>query len=105
MPAYVPNLGELCKPDAERDAVHVAVVPVKAAMDFSAHDRRVAIMQKDGVYYAAPGSLTTPAIAAVDPFLPIPPRKGERFWAFLDPNTVVGLRHVYTHPALDAVKP
>ena len=38
-------------------------------------------------------------VGIVDPFLKEPVEPGERFYIFLFPNTVTGLRHVWTHPA------
>lgn len=88
---YAPNIGELCRGDARRDAIHFAVAPVEADMDLRPGEHvsvRAGRASRDGA-----------AVGIVDPFLQGEVKKGQRFWLFLYPNTVTSLRHVWTHPA------
>lgn len=93
MPDHVPKLGAIIDGPAERDAVHVAVVPLVAAGPLA-----------PGAHVTEYGTLTAPGkgIGVVDPFLLNDLVRGERFYCFLYPNTAIGLRHVYRHPVLDA---
>jgi hypothetical protein len=76
----VPNIGQPPGDDAKRDAIHVAVLPMVATNNL------------------VPGQRLRNGI--VDPFRTDPViLPGERFWLFLYPGTVTGLRHVWTHPA------
>ncbi len=80
-------LGELVKGGAVRDAIHVAIAPIKAAK-----------MLYPGQHVGKNGDETDP-IGIVDPFLrhPVPP--GETFYLCLYPNTVTGMTHHWEHPA------
>lgn len=91
-----PKIGELAGPDAQRDAIHVAVVPLEAAWALKPGQR---VVLEDGK--AAPAGKGD-SIGVVDPFLPKPVRAGDRVYVFLNPGSVVSLRHVYLHPELDA---
>lgn len=95
------KLGEIIKGKAERDAVHIAVVPLIAGKDLwkgnvvklSLTDKETAL---DGEYNSGE------AIGIVDPFLndyQVP--KGAKFWCYLFPNSVTGMRHHWQHPILD----
>lgn len=82
------DLGKLV-PEHEhrRDAVHVAVAPVTAPerLDPGQH---VCLNGNPHPY--------SEHVGIVDPFLLSPVEKGERFWLCLYPNTVTGIRHVWT---------
>lgn len=94
-----PHLGQLAEAgDRRRDAVHVAVAAVTAAV-------RLVPGQHVGLVREADLDLVGPCdrnIGIVDPFLPGAVEPGQRFWLMLYPGTVTGLRHVWTHPVFQA---
>jgi hypothetical protein len=98
------KLGTVPKGDEGRDAVHVAIVPVRAAeslaagwpVKMNATNEAVACHDDDE------------AIGVVDPFRPLddrPVAKGSWFWLCLYPKTITGLRHVWEHPSLPVTLP
>lgn len=89
-------IGKILGTGQERDAIHIAVAPVKAAKTL--HPGRHVGLNKDGD--ADP--LVDTTVGIVDPYLTAPVKPGERFFIFLYPNTITGLRHVWTHPVLDS---
>ena len=92
------QLGRLAPADADRDATHVAVVPMVAAEELAPGEHVGIVYNGD---FQQAGTQTTQLIGIVDPFLATKVEKGQRFFLCLYPRTVVGLRHVYEHPALD----
>jgi hypothetical protein len=94
-----PRLGQLIKDgDRRRDAIHIAVAPVTAA-EVLRPGQHVGLVRPGDL--EAVGPCDKP-LGIVDPFLPGPVEPGQRFWLFLYPNTITGLRHVWTHPAFTA---
>ena len=94
MPEQTPTLGQILKGNEERDAVHIAIVPVIASelLPPGQHigliedsDDRVGVSRKP--------------IGIVDPFLKRDVKQGQRFYMFLYPGTITSLRHSWTHPA------
>lgn len=89
------KLGQVIDRSHSRDAVHIAVAPVEAS-------ERLTPGERIGVLFdgrAAPASRVKP-IGIVDPFLDTGAvESGEWFYMLLFPNTVTGLRHVWTHPS------
>jgi hypothetical protein len=100
MSQYVPALGKLIESNAFRDAVHIAVAPVVAGETLSP-GRHVKL--GDDLRATSGGASET--IGIVDPFLTADVQQGQRFWLFLYPNTVTGLRHAWTHPAFKPKAP
>jgi hypothetical protein len=93
-------LGELCPEGAGRDAVHVAVLPIEAGEELGPGDK-VRVM--DGCAYG--WSSGEGLVGVVDPYLDQIVRGGQRFYLFLLPRTITGLRHVWEHPDFPAEAP
>lgn len=92
---YTPNIGELCKEDARRDAIHFAVAPV-VSRERVRPGQRVGLVDGEATVCVNPDKY----IGIIDPFLEREfVEAGERCWLLLYPNTVTSLRHVWTHPA------
>lgn len=89
------NLGQTPSELAQRDAIHVAVVPCVAAHELRPADR-VGLYRNLACTEAQVSDITI--IGVVDPYLTRNIRQGERFWLFLLPNTVTGMRHHWSHP-------
>jgi hypothetical protein len=81
----------------ERDAIHVAVVPIVAALYLEVGER--VRLDTDG--RAVPSDLGS-AVGIVDTYLEAGPRAGERFYVFLLPGSITSLRHDWSHPAFPA---
>lgn len=90
-----PQLGRLIEDgDRRRDAIHIAVAPVTAAARL-APGQHVGLIQEGNLELAGPCERT---IGIVDPFLTADVEPGQRFWLVLYPNSITGLRHIWTHP-------
>lgn len=85
-------IGHLLGPEAQRDAVHFAVAPVIASCSLEA-GQHIGLLSNG----KATSKLQN-AIGIVDPFLRCAVKPGERFWMFLYPQTVTGMRHSWSHP-------
>lgn len=103
----IKTLGTFLTGGEERDAIHIAVLPVTAGEDLRPGDPvTLAYGTSDIVIGASDDYGVNPSIGIVDPFLAkdfatCRVTKGTRFWLFLHPNTVTGMRHHWQHPAID----
>jgi hypothetical protein len=96
-----PKLGEYINGPAERDAVHVAISPVRAK-ELMGPANRVGISHYDGSDYWV-SLYSDPKVGIIDPFLGKMVPHGERVWICLFPETVTAIKHHWSHPAFDAV--
>lgn len=77
----------------QRDAVHVAIIPVRAAEPLRP-GQRVFIVEGNRARLSVGDS----ADGVVDPFLEDDVEKDEPFWLLLYPGTITSLRHEWSHP-------
>lgn len=91
------KLGQIHDTPQGRDAVHVAVAPVVAAQILKPGDH-IGLVPGSVDEVMQPNDVV-PAIGVVDPFLKGYVAVGQRFFLFLYPQTITGLRHVWSHPA------
>lgn len=95
------KVGKLCEPDAGRDAIHVAIFPA-TAQRILAPGQYVGFVEDGNTELV--GTATVHKIGIVDPFLKQMVQRGDRFYVFLFPQTITGLRHVWSHPAFPEEK-
>lgn len=81
--------------EGQRDAIHIACIPLIATEELYPGDSISVRRRDDGEFEAMHG---TQFVGIVDPFLVGKVEPGERFWGCLFPNTITGLHHVWTHP-------
>ena len=92
------KIGQFLDDKQHRDAIHIAIAPVKAG-DILRAGQEVSLDEKDQGIAVLPRGRAK--VGIVDPFLPRSVKKGEYFYLFLFPNTVTSLRHEWTHPAFE----
>lgn len=93
------TIGELITDDCQqRDAIHVAVAPV-VAYEKLYPGQLIGLRDGTNEAVSRPRREAHNTIGIVDPFLVGPVYPGDKFWAFLFPNTVTGMRHEWQHPA------
>jgi|ERR1700719_168842 len=92
------EVGRLIDEYEQRDAIHIAIAPVVA------HEKLFP-GQDVGLVDGGKAGVCTKPIGIVDPFLKVPVFPDQRFFLFLYPNTITSLKHNWTHPAFETVKP
>lgn len=84
--------------ERRRDAIHVAVAPVTAVEQLEP-GQHIGLRSPCDTEHVS--SESSELIGIVDPFLSESVAPGERFWMFLYPCTVTGMRHAWRHPAFE----
>lgn len=92
----LPQLGSLLpETERQRDAIHVAIVPV-IAEELLQPGQHVGLSRPFGLDNYV--SSAAPHIGIVDPYLTESVMAGDRFYLCLYPGTVTGMRHYWKHP-------
>lgn len=97
-----PQLGKLLTSEGQRDAIHIAIIPMVAGDDMG---RGEAVTVEDGKAIPIGDGDFSVMVGVVDPFLETGPRNGQRFWLFMKPYTITALRHEWEHPAFPPAEP
>ncbi len=90
------KLGNLIDKHQQRDAVHVAVAPVRVCGEGFAPGDHVGINER------GEADKNASHIGVLDPFLKCNPSWGDWCWLFLYPGSIHSVRHHWTHPVLDS---
>lgn len=86
------SIGTFLEHDRERDAVHIAIIPVVAGEQLQP-GQKVAMV--DGKAMKSGHDV----VGVVSPYLFRPAEPGERVWLFLWPQTITNMRHRWASPA------
>ncbi|RDJ35710.1 MAG: hypothetical protein DWQ19_12905 [Crenarchaeota archaeon] len=93
-------LGKLVCGNPGRDAVHIGTIAVRANEDLQPAEH-IGFVDKEKLLVAKANWTDIKRIGIVDPFLTRRVYKNQKFLLVLYPGTINGLRHEWTHPALD----
>lgn len=96
------EVGVLIDPSQPRDAIHIAVAPVRATTTLAPGSPIAFVGGSNTEVANVPWAVS---VGIVDPFLRTPPKPGDTFWMWLHPNTITSLRHDWTHPAFTTSSP
>lgn len=104
---YLPNLGGTPDINAQRDAVHIAVVPLRVGRSkwgLHAGCRVKFVPGRTDSIMEVRDDDDPDCIGVIDPYLTKRVEEDEWCWVFLLPNTISYLRHAWEHPAFDNPK-
>lgn len=96
------ELGQLITTPQQRDAVHVAVIPLIAGESLQRGECFRLKHRTNNVALRGEYNNPSEVLGVVDPFLTeYYVEKNQEFWGLLYPNTVTGMRHHWKHPRFD----
>lgn len=87
------KLGQPPTEDKGRDAVHIAIISIKAGCNLTRGENVIVDENGDAI----PANDKKPC-GIVDPFGPFAMKEGEWFWLCLYPQSITSLQHVWQHP-------
>lgn len=94
------GLGQLITTNQCRDAIHIAVAPLKCG------DQKTWPGSHVGVSGEKFSEEIRPHVGIVDPFLERAVFEGQRAWIYLYPGSITSLRHSWSHPSFpDPIEP
>lgn len=91
------KIGEIINRRQSKDAIHIAVLPVRAMDEFMPGEKVCLVNGTDAIKCNEDSNTYH---GVVDPYLLNTVKRGERFWLFMRPGSITSLRHDWTHPAL-----
>lgn len=92
------ELGKILKEnEGDKDAIHIAVIPVYTNEILSPSQYVKLSSISNGKYYVSACSKKE-SVGIVDPWLPRNVKEGDRFNLCLNPYTITSLRHAWEHP-------
>lgn len=101
----VTSIGKVLNGNEERDAIHIAILPVIAGDDYMYAAEEVGFVYgSNSIVKSKPSVYGLATVGIIDPFLKDSVKKGDRVWMFMLPGTITGLRHNWAHPAVDTVQ-
>lgn len=88
----------------ERDAIHIAVLPVvlgPPVLDIYLSGDPVRFIGDSTILVTQCDEHDSNSIGIIDPFIKEPPKEGDRVFVFMYPGTITGLRHQWSHPMVN----
>lgn len=90
--------------DAQRDAIHIAIMPVIAGESYLRRGQSVRFAFGTNNTVVKTNEDGANCVGIIDPFLDsYSINKGDKIWMFLNPRTVTGMRHQWQCPAVDKI--
>jgi hypothetical protein len=102
------TIGKKLKGGEPRDCIHIAVLQVEVGEDYLGPGDKVNfIYGSKAIVKRADPVYGLKHIGIIDPFLGGDGKyrglkKGDKVWMFLNPGSITGLRHDWSHPEIDA---
>lgn len=90
------GLGRIIDTEQQRDAIHVAIVPIVVS-------QRLLPGTHVGLNAKGEAAAGCNLVGVIDPFLREYVHPGQKCWLFIYPGTITSLRHEWTHPEFEDI--